>query len=113
MESYAVVWTDDLDGVRAGKLELRPECLRLDGAEERRVPYGEVEGVHVGRRVAERLRGRPSLVLDLAGGRHLRVGSVGGPGTLHELAERLWLLTVGTRPEGTRGSKLRSCTRSR
>ena len=96
MDSYAVVWTDDVDGVRAGKLELRAECLRLDGAEERRVPYRDVEAVHVGRRLSERIRGRPSLVLDLAGGRRLRVGSVGGVGTLHELAERLSLLTVGT-----------------
>jgi len=96
MESYAVLWTDQTDGVKAGKLELRPECLRFDGPEVQRVPYADVEGVRVGRRLAERIRGRPSLVLDLAGGRHLRVGSIGGAGTLHELAERVALLTGGS-----------------
>lgn len=94
MQSYAVLWTDGpqpagAESVRAGKLELRRECLRLDGPEERRVAYADVEDVHVGRRLAERIRGRPAVVLDLVGGNRLRIGSIGGPGTLHELAERL------------------------
>jgi hypothetical protein len=94
METYAVVWSDPAGPVSVGKLELDPEGMHLEGGCERLVPYAAIERLHVGRRVSERIRGRPSLVLDLAGGERLRIGSVGAPGTLHELAERLAGLTV-------------------
>lgn len=83
------MWVEKSGRSRVGKLELRPERVRLAGAVEREIPYGEIVGLHVGRSTAERIGERPSLVLDLAGGRSLRIGSVGAPGTLHELAERL------------------------
>jgi hypothetical protein len=53
------------------------------------VTYQEIEAVHVGRRNPERLGGRPALVLDLAAGGPLRIGSFNGVGLLNELAERL------------------------
>jgi hypothetical protein len=89
METYAVVWIDPAGPVSAGKLELVQDGLRLEGGRDRVIPYAEIERLHVGRRVTERVRGRPSLVLDLTGGERLRIGSVGAPGTLHELAERV------------------------
>lgn len=94
METYAVVWIDPAGPVSVGKLELVPEGMHLEGARERVVPYAAIERLHVGRRVSERIRGRPSLVLDLTSGERLRIGNVGAPGALHELAERLAGLAV-------------------
>jgi hypothetical protein len=96
MESYAVLWSEPSEPVEAGKLELEPKGLRFEGSagsrrapHVHRVPYEEIEAVHVGRGSPERLGGRPSLVLDLAAGGPLRIGSITGVGLLNELAERL------------------------
>lgn len=96
MESYAVLWSESSDGVEAGKLELEPTGLRFEGRRGdsggprvHRVFYEDIEGVHVGRRLAERLAGRPSLVLELAVGGPLRIGSLDRVGIVAELAERL------------------------
>ena len=50
--------------------------------------------MHVGRANRERLAGRPALVLDLAVGGPLRIGSLEGLGVLSELAERMGHLTA-------------------
>jgi hypothetical protein len=96
MESYAVLWSEPSEPVEAGKLELEPKGLRFEGSAAsrraprvHRVPYEEIEAVHVGRGNPERLGGRPSLVLDLVAGGPLRIGSINGVGLLNELAERL------------------------
>lgn len=96
MESYAVLWSEATDGVQAGKLELEPNGLRFEGSRVpssrplvHRVFYEDIESVHVGRTVGERLGGRPALVLDLAVGGPLRIGAIDGLGILTELAERL------------------------
>lgn len=102
MESYAVLWSEPDEPVQAGKLELEPNALRFEGsggrrhaaAHVQRVFYEDIESVHVGRRVAERLAGRPALVLELAVGGPLRIGSIQGAGILSELAERLGRLTA-------------------
>ncbi len=101
MESYAVLWSEPSQAVQAGKLELEPNALRFEGsrgprgrAHVHRVFYEDIESVHVGRRVSERLAGRPALVLELAVGGPLRIGSMQGPGILSELAERLGRLTA-------------------
>ncbi len=101
MESYAVLWSEPNEPVHAGKLELEPNGLRFEGsrgtrsrAHVHRVYYEDIESVHVGRRVSERLAGRPALVLDLAVGGPLRISSMQGPGILSELAERLGRLTA-------------------
>lgn len=93
METYAVVWSDHPGAVETGKLELSSESMRLVGTYEWRIPYRNIKGLYVGRDRRERLRGRPSLVLALEDGSGLRIGSVGVPGGLHELAERLSTLT--------------------
>ena len=89
MGSYAVVWSEALGPLRSGKLELGREGLELEGENSRSVPYTQIEALHVGRLVPERIGGRPSIVLELVTGEALRIGSIGGLGTLHELAERL------------------------
>ena len=50
--------------------------------------------MHVARDRRERIGGRPALVLDLAVGGPLRIGTLGGVGILSELAERLGRLTA-------------------
>jgi superfamily II helicase len=92
MQTYAVLWSEAAGPVRAGKLELGEDAIRLEGAAARTIPYNEIAGLRVARGLAERIQGRPSLVIDLAGGGKLRIGSLAGPGTLHELAEKLLAL---------------------
>jgi len=95
MESFAVLWSDQYHSPRAGKLELDDSGLRFEGQEAaERVYYEDIEAVHVARDRKERLGGRPALVLDLAVGGPLRIGSLGGVGILTELAERLGHLTA-------------------
>ncbi|HVS85034.1 MAG TPA: hypothetical protein VHD91_05350 [Gaiellaceae bacterium] len=101
MSSYAVLWSEPGRPTRAGKLELEPTGLRLEGSlgergtrEVHRVFYEDVESVHVGRANGERIAGRPCLVLELAVGGPLRIGSLQGLGVLSELAEQLGHLTA-------------------
>lgn len=96
-----MLWSEPAEPVRAGKLELEPNALCFEGANGtrnsrhvHRVYYEDIEAVHVGRSVRERLAGRPALVVDLAVGGPLRIGSVQGAGILHELAEQLGHLTA-------------------
>ena len=101
MESIAVVWSESVGPVRAGKLVLETGALRFEGSGGRsgapfvhRVYYEDIESVCVGRENGDRLAGRPALVLDLAVGGRLRIGSVNGVGVLTELASRLGRLTA-------------------
>jgi hypothetical protein len=94
MESFAVIWSESNHSPRAGKLELDRAGLRFEGEQSQRIYYEDIEGVHVARDRRERLAGRPALVLDLAVGGPLRIGSLGGVGILTELAERLGRLTA-------------------
>ena len=94
MESFAVLWSESDCSPRAGKLELDSSELRFEGECTHRIYYEDIEGVHVSRDLRERIGGRPALVLELAVGGPLRIGSVGGVGILTELAERLGRLTA-------------------
>jgi hypothetical protein len=95
MSGYAVLWSEPRREVEAGKLELDGTSLRFEGsrcprgARSYRVYYSDIDGVRVGHQPRERLAGRPTLVLDLAGGGPLRIGSVEGAGTVSELADEL------------------------
>ena len=94
--SYAIVWQEEDGTVYAGKLEVDPGGVHLDGLSQqglphlRDVPFADVAGIHAGRG-SERLGGRPTIVLDQAARPPLRIGSVGGGGMLSELAEQLML----------------------
>lgn len=95
MESFAVLWSESFRSPRAGKLELDATGLCFVGPQSaQHVYYEDIEGVHVARDRRERIGGRPALVLDLAVGGPLRIGSLGGVGILTELAERLGRLTA-------------------
>jgi hypothetical protein len=95
MASYAALWRDGEGPVRAGKLELDLYGFVLEGSTgTHRVDYEDISAVRVGRGTADRIVGQPVLVLDLAVGGPLAVGSIDGPGTLHELAEQLGKLTA-------------------
>jgi hypothetical protein len=101
MTSYAVLWSEPGQPLRAGKLELEPTALRFEGTNGtrssrhvHRVFFEEIESVHVGRTGRERLAGRPSLVVELSVGGPLRIGSVQGVGVLSELSGLLGHLTA-------------------
>lgn len=100
MSCYAVLWSEPQRDVEAGRLELEGTSLRFEGsrgprgARVQRVYYSDIDGVRVGHEARERLAGRPALVLDLADGGPLRIGSVEGPGTVSELADELTRLRL-------------------
>jgi hypothetical protein len=98
-ESYGVVWREGTGPLGRGKLELHPGLLRLDGLAAtgpacREIAYGDLALVRVGRAPADRISGRPSLVLELHGGDSLAIASVSQPGVVGELAERIAVLRI-------------------
>lgn len=104
--TYAVVWSERLGPPASGRLELGACSLRLDGARggdpiAREIPFADLESVRIGRAPAERLDGRPALVLRPRRGATLHVAAVGQPGLVAELADRLNSLRVGPRGRGT------------
>lgn len=94
--TYAVTWKQEDGSEGTGRLELVPEGLSLEGRDEGlpvhfHLPYGEIESLRLARVNGERLRGRPTLVLDLVGGETMRIASLGQPGIVSEVADRLSL----------------------
>ena len=95
-ETYAVIWRKSkLDGhVYAGRLELGPDGLMLWGGSGthrvfERLAYDHFRAVRRARSIRERVGGRPSLVLELVAGGEISIASVGQPGALTEVADRL------------------------
>src|ERR1700756_4838084 len=94
MTTFSVIWDDSVES-EAGCLELQPHGVRFEGfAHSHTVFFEDIESVHVGRAPAERLRGKPSLVLDRHTGGPVRIGSLDGLGSLNELAGMLGRLTA-------------------
>ncbi|MGN6797476.1 MAG: hypothetical protein ACTHKS_04955 [Gaiellaceae bacterium] len=89
MSSYAVLWSEEGCDVLAGKLELAEDRLSFGGRHEHDVAYSDIDAVRVARRAADRVRGAATLILELAGGSILRIGSIGGAGIVSELGEQL------------------------
>jgi len=95
-KSYGVVWREGERPIVAGKLELLPRGLRLDGRERSQdIPYERLAGVHVGRSAAERLDGRPSVVLERRGAELVTIATVAQSNLIGEIAERLAELQLG------------------
>jgi hypothetical protein len=95
MESFAALWSEPGRSPRAGKLVFEAAGLRFESQSfVDQVYYEDIEAVRVARDRSARIAGRPALVLDLAVGGPIRIGSVGGIGVLTELAERLGRLTA-------------------
>jgi hypothetical protein len=97
--SYAMSWQAGDGSRRAGRVEVCGSGIDLTAtappASVEHVPFGELESVVLDRRV---------LSLRRPGFPELRVASLDRPGTLRELAERIWALAL---PAGNHGSGLR------
>jgi hypothetical protein len=93
--SYAVTWLEGNGPVRVGKLELSPRGLSLKGGGPRgrlyslSVLYRDLAGVRIARTAAERLRRRPTLVIERPSRPSIRIASVEGLGMTTEVFERL------------------------
>jgi hypothetical protein len=92
--TYAVAWEEPDGSPGSGRLELGTDALLLEGrnggaAVTRAFPYRNMSGLRVARGANERLQNRPTLIVDLVGGRTLRIAGVAQPGIVSELASRL------------------------
>ena len=92
--TYAVSWEEPDGSPGSGRLELGTDALLLEGrnggsAVIRAFPYRNMSGLRVARAAHERLGDRPTLIVDLFGGRTLRIAGVAQPGIVSELASRL------------------------
>ena len=95
--TYAVKWREPDGQTFVGRLVLGPRALRLDGRRrgvdgppvERRFGYAELHGLRIGSRGADRLDGRPSLVVERSDGPYLVADAGLGAPIVQELVERL------------------------
>jgi hypothetical protein len=92
--SYAVSWRDGAGPPHPGKLELRPDGIRLEtgGRNGRlRVLALRYDGVSALRMAQgrERLAGRPTILLERGGRTAVAISAVSGVGTLLEMADRI------------------------
>jgi hypothetical protein len=89
---YAVSWKEPDGSLGSGRLEVGAQALLLDGRNgapvKRAIPYEEISGFRVARS-SERLKGRPTLLVDLLSEGSLRIAGVAQPGIVSELAARL------------------------
>jgi len=92
--SLPVMWSVNGAPARPGRLDLSVSTLRLEGGRravphDREIDLAEIEKAFVGRRSAQRIGGRSTLVLELRGGETVRIAGVERPGAVRELAERI------------------------
>lgn len=90
---YPVVWCESSGPIYAGSLDLGPASLVLDGVSSGArmivdVPYRDLVRVHMASGSAERVRGRPTLLVE-AGARMFRIAAVAGAGMMGEVADAL------------------------
>lgn len=96
MTTYAVKWREPDGQTFIGRLALGPRALRIEGrrrgaegpAVERQFGYDELQGLRLGSR-AERLDGRPALVVEQPEGAYLVADAGMGAPIVQELADRL------------------------
>lgn len=93
--TYAVKWREPDGQTYVGSLALGARMLRLEGRRagggvvDRQIGYEELRGLHIVNHGAERLDGRPALVVERADGRYLVTSAGTGAGVLQELIDRL------------------------
>jgi hypothetical protein len=93
VDSYGVVWQQNNRPPLAGKLELDPFRLHLEGSDCSELAvctlsFRDLIGVRVGRENCDRLDGRSTLLLERSNGDTLRIASLQA-GIVCEIAERL------------------------
>lgn len=92
---YAVTWHEPRRAPYAGTLSIGVRSLRFEGASSHgrplglTIPFSDLAAVRVARRPEDRVAGRPVLVLERRTGSSVHVATLGHPGALHELADRL------------------------
>ena len=106
---YAAVWQDGGRAI-AGRILVGPRGLNLEGASRgrkasRHIAYAEIAGSSLGRGSAERIGGRPLLVLELRDGETIRIATTEF-GTLHELIEAVMARANALRSEPQRNVPL-------
>lgn len=97
MTTYAVKWREPDGQTFIGRLALGPRALRLEGrrrgaegpAVERQFGYEELQGLRMGSRGADRLDGRPALVVERPDGAYLVTDAGMGAPIVQELVDRL------------------------
>lgn len=100
MATYAVKWREADGHTFVGRLALGAHALhligRMRGADgptvDRRIGYSELRGVRIGRGGAERVDGRPALVVEGSDGAYLVVDAGMGMPMVHEVVDRLGAL---------------------
>ena len=94
-----VIWTVD-GATHAGRIELADDRVKLTSKTDV-VSFdpSSVEAFAIERAPEQRLRGLPVLAVRLGGGEVIRVASMGGGGSLHDLAA--W---VGARQPAATGT---------
>jgi hypothetical protein len=97
--SLPAVWSEDDAPARPGRVELRGKRLRLVGGsreaeQTRELELSEISSTRVGRTTADRIGGRPTLVLELRRGGSIRIAGFARLGALGELTERLLAATT-------------------
>lgn len=103
--AFAVLWREAGGPTYAGALELGSSAVTLEGsgpcgARTRRcVPYADLAGARMGRAPAERLLGRPSVVLDRRAAQPILVAAIRGLGLGFEPDELLDKLQSRRRAE--------------
>ena len=96
MTTYAVRWREPNGQTFLGRLALGPSTLRLVGrttgaegqAVDRQIGYAELRGLRIGSS-ADRLDGRPAVVVEHANGPYLVADAGMGAPIVQELADRL------------------------
>lgn len=100
--TYAVKWREPDGRTYLGRLAFGSRTLQLEGrgaggpAVDRQIGYDEVRSVRVGSERADRLDGRPALVVERADGRYLVTSAGAGAGIIQELVDRLGELRLAT-----------------
>ncbi|HET7857213.1 MAG TPA: hypothetical protein VFL41_12225 [Gaiellaceae bacterium] len=98
--TYAVSWQERPGDMSSGKLELRPRGIAFEGSNgtgsrSAEVEYREISAIRIARVPAERIAGRPTLVVERRGAPPIRIASVAEAGIVSELAEHLARLHLG------------------
>ena len=98
--SYAVKWRESSGHTFLGRLDFGPTALVLEGRDGaadaivRTIEFEELDGFHLAQSSGDRLDGKPTLVVERAGGDVLVTSAVVHAGVLQELVHRLSTLRL-------------------